>query len=74
MASNLRSSSLEPEEEDIELPTELAALSSRIDERPESFATGNKHIQLAALQAAKYVFDLGSFTVCFQLGSCTHHV
>lgn len=59
MSPSSRSSSLGPEEEEIELPAELAALSTRLDERPESLATGNKDIQVAALQAAKYVFDLG---------------
>lgn len=55
----LSSASVEIEEQEVELPEELATLSSRIDEKPESFATGNKDIQLAALQAAKYVFDRG---------------
>ncbi|KAI0348039.1 Mpp10 protein [Trametopsis cervina] len=53
-----RSSTPELLEDSIVLPTELLALSTRIDEKPESFATGNKDIQLAALQAAKYVFDI----------------
>lgn len=59
----LSSASVEPEEPEVELPDELATLSSRIDEKPESFATGNKDIQLAALQAAKYVFDRGMYMI-----------
>lgn len=58
MSSSSRSSSLAPEEQ-IELPTELAQLSITVDEKPESLATGNKDIQLAALKATKYVFDQG---------------
>lgn len=62
MSLQSRSSSLEPEEEEVVLPSVLADLSARIDEKPESFATGNKDIQVAALQATKYVFDLGTCT------------
>lgn len=58
MSASSRSSSAEPEEI-VELPEALQELSLRIDEKPESFATGNKDIQLAALKATKYVFDLG---------------
>ncbi|KAI0094921.1 U3 small nucleolar ribonucleoprotein complex, subunit Mpp10 [Irpex rosettiformis] len=53
----LSSASVELEELEVTLPDELATLSTRIDDKPESLATGNKDIQLAALQAAKYVFD-----------------
>ena len=44
---------------DSTLPEQLLELSSCIDERPEALATGSKDLQVAALQAAKYVFDLG---------------
>ncbi|KAF7791831.1 hypothetical protein EIP86_002855 [Pleurotus ostreatoroseus] len=43
---------------DSPLPEQLLKLSSCIDERPEALATGSKDLQVAALQAAKYVFDL----------------
>ena len=46
-------------EEEYALPEQLAALSARVGDAPESLALGNKEMQLAALQAAKYVFDLG---------------
>ena len=58
MSSSSRASTAAPEEV-VELPQELSILSTRIDEKPESFATGNEDIRLAALRAAKYVFDLG---------------
>ena len=58
MSSSSRPSSPAPEET-IELPAELAQLSLSVDEKPESLATGSKDIQLAALKATKYVFDLG---------------
>ena len=45
---------------EVALPEHLALLSTRLDQSPESLATGNADIQLAALQAAKYVFDLGT--------------
>ncbi|KAI0078906.1 Mpp10 protein [Panus rudis PR-1116 ss-1] len=48
---------VEPQE-DIVLPLELGALSTVIDRKPEAIATGDKELQLAALQATKYVFDL----------------
>lgn len=37
----------------------LAQLSSLLEVKPEALATGDKDIQLAALQAAKFVFDNG---------------
>ena len=70
MSLPLQSSSLEPEEEEeIVLPEQLATLSLRLDDKPESFAFGNKDIQVAALQAAKYVFDLGTSksSLCLRL-------
>ncbi|KAJ3548405.1 hypothetical protein NM688_g5303 [Phlebia brevispora] len=44
--------------EDVQLPDQLAKLSACIDASPEVLATGSKDLQVAALQAAKYVFDL----------------
>lgn len=58
MSESSRESSPSSEEE-ISLPSELAHLSSCIEERPEGFGRGDQVTQLAALQAAKYVFDLG---------------
>ena len=49
--------------EDVVLPEQLALLSSRLEDGPETLAVGNKDIQLAALQATKYVFDLGMSSV-----------
>ena len=46
------------ERDEIVLPKELSSLSSAIEANPESFATGDKDIQDAALAAAKYIFDL----------------
>lgn len=43
--------------EEISLPEPLATLSNLLDDRPESFATGNDGIKLAALHATKYMFD-----------------
>ena len=47
------------DESDYVLPEQLSNLSAQIDKAPESLALGNKDMQIAALQAAKYVFDLG---------------
>lgn len=52
-------------DEVIQLPEKLAKLSTCVDEQPESLVTGSKDIQLAALQAAKYVFDLGTVPLGF---------
>jgi U3 small nucleolar RNA-associated protein MPP10 len=60
MFTSSRSTSPAPEEV-TELPEALSHLSLRLDEKPESLVTGNKDIQLAALKATKYVFDLGEF-------------
>ena len=54
----LPDSPIESESEAILLPSELAKLSSLLDEKPETFATGDKEIEEAALAAAKYIFDL----------------
>ncbi|KAI0961523.1 hypothetical protein AcV7_000603 [Taiwanofungus camphoratus] len=42
----------------IQLPPELQNLSMVVENNPESFATGNDEIQVAALNATKYVYDL----------------
>ncbi|KAH9946645.1 Mpp10 protein [Amylocystis lapponica] len=44
--------------EDVALPSELAGLSAIVDETPEIFGTGSSELQLAALRATKYVYDL----------------
>ncbi len=45
-------------EVDIVLPAELQKLSTLLDDRPETLATGNGEIHAAALAATKYIFDL----------------
>lgn len=45
--------------DEVQLPEELDALSTLIDSKPEALATGDKDIQLAALRATKFVYDLG---------------
>lgn len=45
--------------DDVQLPQEFIKLSTLIEEHPEYFAFGSKDIQVAALDAAKYIFDLG---------------
>ncbi|KAL4243431.1 U3 small nucleolar ribonucleoprotein MPP10 [Abortiporus biennis] len=47
-----------PTTPELVLPTEFTKLSSLVENNIETLATGNKDIQLAALQATKYVFDL----------------
>lgn len=42
-----------------EFHSELVPLVKLVDERPEGFATGDLELQSAALQALKFVFDLG---------------
>ncbi|KIM85244.1 hypothetical protein PILCRDRAFT_66715 [Piloderma croceum F 1598] len=44
--------------DDIQLPNELLNLSNVVEKCPEAFATGSKDIQVAALCATKFVFDL----------------
>ncbi|KDQ63722.1 hypothetical protein JAAARDRAFT_169865 [Jaapia argillacea MUCL 33604] len=43
---------------DVQLPDQLSGLSTLIEERPESFASGSNDIKLAALAATKFIFDL----------------
>jgi len=40
------------------LPVELEKLTNLLDTRPECLATGDSEIAQAALDAAKYIFDL----------------
>lgn len=47
----------------IQLPPELQNLSMVVENNPESFATGNDEIQVAALNATKYVYDLGMWFI-----------
>jgi len=43
---------------DASLPHELKSLSALLDSQPETLAEGNAEISTAALNAAKYIFDL----------------
>lgn len=47
-----------PKSDDVAVPNELDTLTNELDQRIESLAHGNEHIQNAALFAAKYIFDL----------------
>lgn len=59
MAANIHlDHGIESESEVVMLPMELSKLSSLLDRKPESFSTGDKEIEEAALAAAKYIFDL----------------
>ncbi|EIN13712.1 Mpp10 protein [Punctularia strigosozonata HHB-11173 SS5] len=44
--------------ENLQIPEELDKLSQLIETSPEVLATGSKDLQIAALNATKYVFDL----------------
>lgn len=55
---------------DVELPQELAALSNILESKPEALATGDNEIQLAALRATKYIYDLGIFEHNFLSVEC----
>lgn len=48
--------------DDVQLPNELLDLSNLIENTPESFASGSKDVQAAALCATKFVFDLGTLS------------
>ena len=52
---------MDSDTETFELPSELSKLSSLLEEKPESLASGDKEIEEAALAAAKYIFDLSKF-------------
>ena len=43
---------------DVPLPLELQNLSNLLEEFPETLALGNQELQLTALNATKYAFDL----------------
>lgn len=45
---------------DVELPEQLQALATLVDEKPESLASNDKTLADTALAAAKYLFDLGA--------------
>lgn len=47
------------------LPAELSKLSTIIDEKPESFASGDDAIREVALHAAKFIFDLSELGIAF---------
>lgn len=46
--------------DDIQLPNELLCLSNLMENNPASFTSGRKDVQVAALIATKFVFDLGT--------------
>lgn len=52
-------------EEILQIPLELSNLTNLVEERIENFATGDKDLQDAALNATKFIFDLS--TLYFQL-------
>ena len=54
-------SSEQNEVEEIQLPLELLDLSTRLEQQPEALATGDEELQIAALKAAKHVFDMGEY-------------
>ena len=47
------------ESQTITLPSEISQLSGLIDQKVETLAAGDEEIQKSALNAAKYLFDLG---------------
>jgi hypothetical protein len=47
--------------DDYPLPPVFSNLSNLLEDHPESFATGNVDIHIAALNATKHIFDLGMF-------------
>lgn len=46
--------------EDLPLPAQLELLSKLIAEKPEALATGSEDLRKAALDATKFVYDLGA--------------
>lgn len=48
--------------DDLSLAPPLAELATLLDTKPEALATGDNDIRLAALQAAKFVFDNGTLS------------
>jgi U3 small nucleolar RNA-associated protein MPP10 len=59
MSSSSRSSSPEA----VELPEQLLSLAKLIEAKPESFASGDKDIENAALSATKYLFERGQESI-----------
>lgn len=57
--------------EESSLPPQLESLSKLIAEQPETLATGADDLRRTALEAAKYVFDLGMFALRYTLASLT---
>ena len=55
---------------DTSLPHELECLSTLLDSQPETLATGNPEICTAALNAAKYIFDLCLYFFCLSSLRC----
>lgn len=53
------------------LPPQLESLSKLIAEQPEALATGADDLRRTALEAAKYIFDLGMFALISILSSLT---
>lgn len=49
--------------EDIQLPPELSNLSTIVDASPEVLATGSSDLQSTALNATKFIYDLGKYTM-----------
>jgi U3 small nucleolar RNA-associated protein MPP10 len=45
-------------------PPELARLTGLVEAKPEAFASGDEDIRIAALAAAKHVFDIGTLYPC----------
>ena len=45
--------------EDFPLPSQLENLSKLIGEKPEALATGSQDLRTAALDATKFIYDLG---------------
>lgn len=53
------------------LPPQLESLSKLIAEQPEALATGADDLRRTALEAAKYIFDLGMFALIYTFASLT---
>ena len=46
--------------DELPLPPQLEGLSKLLSEKPEALATGSEDIRQAALDATKFIFDLGT--------------
>jgi hypothetical protein len=58
--------------EDIQLPDEFLNLSNAVERYPETLASGNNVTQTAALNATKFVFDLGELFFFFNVQALMH--